>query len=135
MVSQEQFQTNQTDVQGDLTNIKAVNPDVILPHLHRYGSFDYQASPRTGNYSQDYGRNTWENVTIIENAGADAEGIVLSTFFDEAEPATDEAKSFIRVSRNTWSRIINLMLSPAVSALGYDAYLAILTAIKKCRFC
>ena len=37
-----------------------------------------------------------ENSTIIENAGADSEGVVISTFFDEAEPANDEAAAFIK---------------------------------------
>lgn len=76
------------------------------------------------------GGDTWENATIIENAGADAEGIVLSTFFDEAEPATEEAASFITgfkafLAENDQDEII-----PAVAALGYDAYLAVLEAVK-----
>jgi branched-chain amino acid transport system substrate-binding protein len=74
--------------------------------------------------------DTWENSTIIENAGDAAEGIVLSTFFDEGDPANAEAESFVSgfktyLKDNNQSEII-----PAVSALGYDAYLCAIQAIK-----
>ena len=74
--------------------------------------------------------DTWENSSIIENAGEYAEGVVLSTFFDDADPATAEAEKFITgfktyLKENNQSDII-----PAVSALGYDAYLTAIAAIK-----
>ena len=58
---------------------------------------------------------------------------MLSTFFDESEPANDEAKSFITgfkeyLTKNKQSDVI-----PAVSALGYDAYLAAYNAIEKAQ--
>ncbi|MGL6217618.1 MAG: ABC transporter substrate-binding protein, partial [Lacrimispora sphenoides] len=74
--------------------------------------------------------DTWENSTIIENAGSSAQGVVLSTFFDEAEPANEEAAAFISgfkayLKENKQDEII-----PAVSALGYDSYLCALKAIE-----
>lgn len=74
--------------------------------------------------------DTWENATIIENAGADAEGIVFSTFFDEAAPANDEAASFITGFKEYLTSIGEPDIIPAVSALGYDAYITLLQAIK-----
>ena len=74
--------------------------------------------------------DTWENSTIIENAGADAEGVVLSTFFDEAEPANDEAAAFIEGFKEYLKENDQEEIIPAVSALGYDAYLAAIAAIE-----
>lgn len=131
IVDEEQFQTNQTDFKAILTNVKAANPDVIFaPSSIATAPLIIKQARELGITAQIMAGDTWENSTIIENAGTDAEGIVLSTFFDDSDPATDEAKSFVTgfkqyLKDNKQSEII-----PAVSALGYDAYLAALDAIK-----
>lgn len=132
VVSEQQFQTNQTDFKAILTNIKAEEPDVIFaPSSITTAPLIIKQARELGITCPIMGGDTWENATIIENAGADAEGIVLSTFFDEAEPATDEAASFITgfkpyLAENGQDEII-----PAVSALGYDAYITVLEAIRQ----
>jgi len=134
VVDEEQFQTNQTDFKAVLTNIKAANPDVIFaPSSITTAPLIIKQARELGITSLIAAGDTWENSTIIENAGADAEGIVLSTFFDEAEPANAEAEAFIKgfkeyLKKNDQSDII-----PAVSALGYDAYLAAYNAIEKAQ--
>jgi branched-chain amino acid transport system substrate-binding protein len=132
IVSEEQFQTNQTDFKAILTNIKAANPDVIFaPSSIATAPLIIQQARELGITCPIMAGDTWENSTIIENAGEYAEGIVLSTFFDEADPANDEAASFVTgfktyLKENDQSEII-----PAVSALGYDSYLVALEAIKQ----
>ena len=134
VVDEEQFQTNQTDFKAVLTNIKAANPDVIFaPSSITTAPLIIKQARELGITSLIAAGDTWENSTIIENAGANAEGVVLSTFFDEAEPANAEAESFIKgfkdyLKANNQSEII-----PAVSALGYDAYLAAYNAIEKAQ--
>ena len=134
VVDEEQFQTNQTDFKAVLTNIKAANPDIIFaPSSITTAPLIIKQARELGIESLIAAGDTWENSTIIENAGASAEGIVLSTFFDESEPANDEAKSFITgfkeyLTANKQSDVI-----PAVSALGYDAYLAAYNAIEKAQ--
>lgn len=131
VVSQEQFQTNQTDFKAILTNIKAKNPDVIFaPSSITTAPLIIKQARELGITAPIMGGDTWENATIIENAGADAEGIVLSTFFDEAEPATDEAASFITGFKQYLKDNGQDEIIPAVSALGYDAYITVLEAIK-----
>ena len=131
IVSEEQFQTNQTDFKAILTNIKAQEPDVIFaPSSITTAPLIIKQARELGITATIAAGDTWENSTIIENAGASAEGVVLSTFFDEAEPANDEAASFISgfkayLKENKQEEII-----PAVSALGYDAYLCALKAIE-----
>lgn len=132
IVSEEQFQTNQTDFKAILTNVKAANPDVIFaPSSIATAPLIIKQARELGITCPIMAGDTWENSTIIENAGEYAEGIVLSTFFDDADPATKEAESFIAgfkpyLKENNQSEII-----PAVSALGYDAYLVALEAIKQ----
>ena len=97
VVDEEQFQTNQTDFKAVLTNIKAANPDVIFaPSSITTAPLIIKQARELGIEALISAGDTWENSTIIENAGNDAEGIVLSTFFDEAEPANSEAESFIK---------------------------------------
>ena len=124
VVSEEQFQTNQTDFKAILTNIKAANPDIIFAPLI------IKQARELGITATIAAGDTWENSTIIENAGADAEGVVLSTFFDEAEPANEEAAAFIEGFKKYLTDNKQEAIIPAVSALGYDSYLAAIKAIE-----
>ncbi len=134
IVDEEQFQTNQTDFKAVLTNIKAASPDIIFaPSSITTAPLIIKQARELGIDALIAAGDTWENSTIVENAGDSAEGIVLSTFFDESEPANDEASSFITgfktyLTENKQSDVI-----PAVSALGYDAYLAAYNAIEKAQ--
>lgn len=132
IVSEEQFQTNQTDFKAILTNIKDTNPDVIFaPSSIATAPLIIKQARELGITCPIMAGDTWENSTIIENAGKYAEGIVLSTFFDDADPANAEAEKFVTgfkeyLKKNGQSEII-----PAVSALGYDAYLVAIQAIEQ----
>ncbi len=131
IAAEEQFQTGQTDFKAILTNIKAANPDVIFaPSSIQVAPLVIQQARELGITAKIMAGDTWENSSIIDNAGQYAEGVVLSTFFDDADPATAEAEKFIigfkkYLAENKQSEII-----PAVSALGYDAYLTAIAAIK-----
>lgn len=131
VVSEEQFQTNQTDFKAILTNIKAADPDIIFaPSSITTAPLIIKQARELGIDAVIAAGDTWENSTIIENAGADSEGVVLSTFFDEAEPANDEAASFIKGFKEYLVKEKQEDIIPAVSALGYDSYLAALKAIE-----
>ena len=131
IVSEEQFQTNQTDFKAILTNIKAANPDIIFaPSSITTAPLIIKQARELGITATIAAGDTWENSTIIENAGKDAEGVVLSTFFDEAEPANDEAADFIKGFKEYLVKNKQEDIIPAVSALGYDSYLAAIKAIE-----
>ncbi len=131
VVSEEQFQTNQTDFKAILTNIKAANPDIIFaPSSITTAPLIIKQARELGITATIAAGDTWENSTIIENAGADAEGVVLSTFFDEAEPANEEAAAFIEGFKKYLKDNKQEEIIPAVSALGYDSYLAAIKAIE-----
>lgn len=131
VVSEEQFQTNQTDFKAILTNIKAQNPDIIFaPSSITTAPLIIKQARELGITAIIAAGDTWENSTIIENAGSSADGVVLSTFFDEAEPANEEAASFISGFKTYLKENKQDEIIPAVSALGYDAYLSALKAIE-----
>ena len=79
-----------------LTNIKAANPDFIFaPSSITTAPLILSQARELGITAVIGAGDTWENATIIDNAKENAEGIVFFTFFDEAEPANDEAAKFI----------------------------------------
>lgn len=131
VVSEQQFQTNTTDFKSILTNIKATNPDVIFaPSSIATAPLIIKQARELGITAKIMAGDTWENSSIIENAGSSAEGVVLSTFFDDADPATDEAAKFIKGFKPYLVENNQPDIIPAVSALGYDSYLVALKAIE-----
>lgn len=131
VVSEEQFQTNQTDFKAILTNIKAANPDVIFaPSSIATAPLIIKQARELGITAKIMAGDTWENGSIIENAGADAEGVALSTFFDEGDTSNAVATEFITGFKEYLVANGQDEIIPAVSALGYDAYLAALKAIE-----
>ena len=129
----EQFQTNQTDFKAILANVKAANPDIIFaPSSITTAPLIIKQAREMGITSVIAAGDTWENSTIIENAGKNAEGVVLSTFYDESAPANDEGKSFVTGYKEYMKKnnVENPDIIPAVSALGYDAYLCAIKAIE-----
>jgi branched-chain amino acid transport system substrate-binding protein len=78
--------------------------------------------------------DTWENATIISN---DSVGVAFSTFFDENDTSNPIAAKFVtdfKAYLNSDPQNItynaNTDTVAAVSGLGYDAYMAIYTALQ-----
>ena len=125
-----EFQVNDSDFNGILTNIKAKNPDVIFaPSSATTAPLIIKQARDLEIKSLIMGGDTWENPSVIEVARADAEGIVLSTFFDENDPATNEARVFVEGYKKELAGKEPII--PAVAALGYDAYLLVRDAIER----
>ena len=122
------YNTGDTDFSAQLTNIKALNPDVIFAP----GNFTESAAltkqaRELGITAPIIGGDTWETQEFIDIGGKAVEGAVFSTFFDAAKPATSETEKFIAEFKKAFPD-----KEPAgVSALGYDAYLLIIDAIKR----
>jgi branched-chain amino acid transport system substrate-binding protein len=134
IVSNEQFQTNQTDFKAILTNVKAANPDVIFaPSSIATAPLLIKQARELGITAKIMAGDTWENVTIIENAGKDAEGVTFSTFFDEADTAAADFvkgfKEYLKANPESLEKNGGEGVA-AVSALGYDAYMTAIAAIQ-----
>lgn len=130
VIDESYFQTNDTDFNAILTNVKAKNPDVIFaPSSATTAPLIIKQARALGIDALIMGGDTWENPAVIDVAGKDAEGIVLSTFFDENDPMTEEAKKFVEGYKKELGDKEPII--PAVAALGYDAYLLVLDAIER----
>ena len=145
VVSEEKFQKDASEFKSFLTNIQAANPDFIFaPSSIAAAPLILSQARSLGITCQIGAGDTWENGTIIENAHGAADGAVLTTFY-EANPdtATGEEAVFLKgngqgeTATGFSDYLVNVekqpAIIPAVSALGYDAYLAAYKAIEKAQ--
>lgn len=123
------YNTNDQDFSGILTNIKEANPEVIFaPGNFTESALIIKQARALGITAPFVGGDTWETNEFIDVGGKDVEGVVLSTFFDDTAPATKEAEKFVEAYKEAYPERESI---PAVSALGYDAYILILDAIER----
>lgn len=133
------YNTNESDFNAILTAAKATNPDVyfVPSSIATAGLFIKQAR-ELGVTAPIMAGDTWENETIIKNAGAEnCEGVTFSTFFDEKDSSAKEfVDGFVKYLNSSAE---NLKLNggsdgvAAVSALGFDSYNVILDAIEAAK--
>ncbi|MDN5306719.1 MAG: branched-chain amino acid transport system substrate-binding protein [Eubacteriaceae bacterium] len=123
------YNTGDQDFNGILTNIKAANPDVIFaPGNYTESALIIKQARALGITAPIIGGDTWETNEFITVGGADVEGAVMSTFFDDTNPLTEEGVTFVSEYKNAYPARENVA---AVSALGYDAYNLLLDAIER----
>ncbi|WKY46309.1 ABC transporter substrate-binding protein [Eubacteriaceae bacterium ES3] len=123
------YNTGDQDFNGILTNIKAANPDVIFaPGNYTESALIIKQARALGITVPIIGGDTWETNEFITVGGADVEGAVMSTFFDDTNPLTEEGVTFVQEYKNAYPERENVA---AVSALGYDAYNLLLEAIER----
>ena len=137
VVGQSTFNTNESDFNAYITAAKATNPDVVfVPSSIQTASLFIKQAREAGLDCAIMAGDNWENQTIIDNAGKDnATNVYLSTFFDENDSgAADFVKGYKEFLN---SDNANLTLNggndvvAAVSALGYDAYMTLVEALRK----
>ena len=137
VVGQSTFNTNESDFNAYITAAKAADPDVVfVPSSIQTASLFIKQAREAGLDCAIMAGDTWENQTIIDNAGKDnASNVYLSTFFDENDSGAAEFVKGYKEFLN--SDNANLTLNggndvvAAVSALGYDAYMTLVEALKK----
>ena len=130
------YNTNETDFNAILTSVKSSGADVMfVPSSIVSAGLIIKQARDMGLTCKLMAGDTWENATIIENAGADnCEGVAFSTFFDENDASAAEFVKGFKEYLNSSSE--NLKLNSgndtvaAVSALGYDAYMTMIEALK-----
>ncbi|WP_373483736.1 ABC transporter substrate-binding protein [Acetobacterium sp.] len=123
------YNTGDQDFNGILTNIKAVNPDVIFaPGNFTESALIIKQARALGITAPFIGGDTWETNEFITVGGADVEGAVMSTFFDDTNPLTEAGKTFVAEYKKAYPDRDNIA---AVTALGYDGYMMTLDAIER----
>ncbi len=139
VVTEQQFQTNQSDFKAILTEVKASGAEAIFaPSSITTAPLLIKQAKELGVEAPFMAGDTWYNTTIIDNAGAEnAEGMVCSTFFDEADTSSEVTTSFV-TGYKEWlnedsSRIENNGGNDSIvgnTALCYDAYNVVCDALE-----
>ena len=122
------YNTGDQDFSAQLTNLKAKNPDVIFaPGNFTESALLIKQARQLGIKVPIIGGDTWETPEFIDIGQDAVEGAVFSTFFTSEKPITPESEKFLAEYRKAYSG----KEPSAVTALGYDAYIVILDAIKR----
>lgn len=133
-----QFQTGETDFNAILTNVLNSDADVIFaPSSIQTAPLLIQQARQMGITIPILAGDTWENESIITNAGQYATDVYLSTFFDENDTSNPAASEFV-TGFKAWLNADQQNLTnngggdgvAAVSALAYDAYNVALDALE-----
>lgn len=127
IVAKANYTTGDQDFTAQLTNIKGSNPDVIFaPGNFTEGAMLIKQARQLGITVPIIGGDTWETPEFLDIGKEDVEGTVFSTFFSSETPITNESKVFLDEYRKEYNKE-----PAAATALGYDAYIVILDAIKR----
>lgn len=137
IVAEETYQTNESDFNAILTSVKNSGAEcVFIPSSIATATLILPQAAAIGLDAQIIASDTWENESIVAAAGAAAEGVAFSTFFDENDDTNPVAKEFVegfKAFLNTSSANITANGGTdgvaAVSALGYDAYMCMYNAL------
>ncbi len=130
------FQTGETDFSAIVSNFADCDA-VFAPSSIETGPLIIKQLRAVNEDCLILASDTWENGKVIENAGDAATNVYFSTFFDENDESNPLSKEFV-TGYKAWlnGNAANLNNNggddtvAAVSALGYDAYMAAIEAIK-----
>ena len=96
IVAEETYQTNESDFNAILTSVKESGAEcVFIPSSIATATLILPQAAAVGLDAQIIASDTWENESIVAAAGAAAEGVAFSTFFDENDESNPVAKEFV----------------------------------------
>ena len=127
IVATADYNTGDQDFTAQLTNIKQLEPDVIFaPGNYTESALIIKQARALGMKAQFIGGDTWDINSFLEVGGAAVEGATFSTFFANDVPINKTSEAFLKAFREEYKKE-----PAATSALGYDAYMVIIDAIKR----
>lgn len=126
IVATTSYNTGDQDFSAQLTNVKALNPDVIFaPGNYGESALLIKQARDLGITIPILGGDTWESPEFLSIGGKAVEGVVYSTHFTAEAPVTPMSEEFLNEYKTKFNKDAN-----AFAALGYDAYMVIIDAIK-----
>ena len=136
VVADEAYHAGETEFDEILQKIQKTNPDCIfLPCSTAMAEVLLPQIRESGITAPVLAADTWENLSMVKAIGEAAEGVVFSSPFEVS--ATTQAKTFVRgfqsyLRQNAERIALNGGTDEvaAVSALGYDAYMTMVTALE-----
>jgi len=121
------YNTGDQDFTAQLSNVKSKNPDVIFaPGNYGESALLIKQARELGITVPILGGDTWEAPEFIDIGGKAVEDAVFSSHFTAEAPVTELSKDFLEAYKLKYNKNAN-----AFAALGFDAYIVILDAIKR----
>ena len=132
------FQTGETDFSTIMANIKSKGYDGI------FAPVSIETAPLIINQTREAGvdcqimaGDTWDDISIAERAGANANGVFFSAFFDASDTSNEAGVEFNKgilewIAADATRTENNGGAADAISSVtpcGYDAYMAAYNAI------
>lgn len=140
------FQTGETDFSTIMANIKSKGYDGI------FAPVSIETAPLIINQARDSGvdcqimaGDTWDDMSIASRAGANANGVFFSCFFDQTDTSNAAGAEFVkgflewvnadptRIENNGGKDNGGDVAISSVTPCGYDAYMAAYNAILKAQ--
>lgn len=124
------FNTGDQEFSSQLATVMAADPDVIFVPADYTEPGLIMAQARQLGYKDIVflGGDTWETEPLIEIGGEATEACRFSTFFDADATPTPEIETFLAAYEARFGE--GAKPKGAVTALGYDAYMAAVKAIE-----
>lgn len=140
------FQTGETDFSTIMANIKSKGYDGI------FAPVSIETAPLIINQAREAGvdcqimaGDTWDDMSIASRAGANANGVFFSCFFDQTDESNVAGAEFVkgflewvnadptRIENNGGKDNGGDVAISSVTPCGYDAYMAVYHAIAKAQ--
>lgn len=128
VVVEASYKTGDQDFNAQLNNIKAANPDVIFcPGNYGEGALIISQARQLGIDIPILGGDTWESPDLI-SIGGDAvqHDVYFSSHFSAEKAVNDVSEAYLKLYKEKFGQDSN-----AFAALGYDAYMVVIDAIKR----
>ena len=132
------FQNGETDFSTIMANIKSKGYDgIFAPVSIETAPLIINQAREAGVECQIMAGDTWDDISIAERAGANANGVFFSAFFDASDTSNEAGVEFNKgilewIAADATRTENNGGAADAISSVtpcGYDAYMAAYTAI------
>lgn len=128
IVAESKYNKGDQDFSAQLSAVMQQSPDVIFAPGGYSEAGLMMAQARQMGYNVLFlGADTWETQPLIEVGGVATEACRFTTFFDAAATPTPQSKEFLE----SYATLFGGEPKGSVTALGYDAYMAIVAAIEQ----
>ncbi|MCE7315867.1 ABC transporter substrate-binding protein [Campylobacter coli] len=118
------------DFRAVVSQLKSLNPDfVYMPIYHPEAALIARQAKQIGFDKLLAAGDGVNNQTFIDLGSTAVNGVVFTDSFDSSNPSTARGKTFI----NEYEKIKGNANLPAFSAMGADAYYAMLNAMNACQ--
>jgi branched-chain amino acid transport system substrate-binding protein len=130
VVSKLNYQSGDQDFTAQLTEIVSKKPDVLfIPSYFAEGAIIMKQAKELGAKFRIMGGDAMDNPKIVEIGGSAVEGFVQTTF--PYDPSMKDMNPVAKQFTENWKKMYPEKETNVNAALGYDAYMIIIDAIKR----